>query len=115
MFGRKKREDASREQSRDTRGRFAETQFSRADSVELESGFDEPQPPGPYFTGPGCDELRAAGAVAQDVMQRAERFEAVRLPENASALDGAIAEASVSSLWLGRPRGPLAGILGATS
>lgn len=107
MFGRKKREETPREQPRDVRGRFAETSYSRADSVDLGDGPEAP----PVFDSPEHQALKAEGVVAHQVLRTASRFEAVRLPEHASALDGAIAEASVTSLWLGRPRGPVAELL----
>lgn len=115
MFGRRGRGDASRDQPRDVRGRFGETHYSRADTVDLNADPADAPATGSFFEGPGCDELRVEGATAHEAVRAAERFEAVRLPEDASALDGAIAEAAVSSLWLGRPRGPLAAVLGEAS
>lgn len=106
MIGRNKKNRPGQDQARDTQGRFAETGFSRADSIDL--GGDDA---GFYFDDPECAALREDAGVVDHALGQASRFEDIELPPNASALEGAVAEAAVSSLWSGQPGGPLAPLM----
>lgn len=107
MFGRNRKGRSGRDQARDTRGRFAEMGHSRADSVDLDaSGADYY-----HFDDPESAALREEATVVESALGSVARFEDVRLPPDASALEAAVTEAAVSSLWQGQPRGPLAPLM----